>query len=61
MVKICVKILDLNVKHKRDPADDVSARCNPIYVSRVISSMVGHTLHGSDQILHKPNSYRGQH
>lgn len=42
MVDICMKILDLNPKHLKDPADDVSARCNPIYVSRVISAMVGH-------------------
>ncbi|KAM4741223.1 protein-glutamine gamma-glutamyltransferase E-like [Anableps anableps] len=40
MVKICMKILDCSIKHKRDPADDVSARCNPIYVSRVITSMI---------------------
>uniref|UniRef100_A0A3B5PRR5 Protein-glutamine gamma-glutamyltransferase E-like n=2 Tax=Xiphophorus maculatus TaxID=8083 RepID=A0A3B5PRR5_XIPMA len=40
MVKICLKLLDLSRKHKRDPADDVSARCNPIYVSRVITNMV---------------------
>lgn len=41
MVDICLKILDVNPKHTKDPADDVSARCNPIYVSRVISAMVG--------------------
>ncbi|XP_047438331.1 protein-glutamine gamma-glutamyltransferase 6 [Mugil cephalus] len=40
MVEICLKLLDLNHKHLRDPADDVSARCNPIYVSRVISAMI---------------------
>uniref|UniRef100_A0A3B5QVZ1 Protein-glutamine gamma-glutamyltransferase 2 n=1 Tax=Xiphophorus maculatus TaxID=8083 RepID=A0A3B5QVZ1_XIPMA len=40
MVKICMKILDYNVKHKQDPADDVSARCNPIYVSRVVTCMI---------------------
>uniref|UniRef100_A0A3P9QE38 Protein-glutamine gamma-glutamyltransferase 2 n=1 Tax=Poecilia reticulata TaxID=8081 RepID=A0A3P9QE38_POERE len=40
MVKICLKLLDLSRKHKRDPADDVSARCNPIYVSRVMTNMV---------------------
>nr|XP_020476856.1 protein-glutamine gamma-glutamyltransferase 2-like isoform X2 [Monopterus albus] len=39
-VNICMKILDLNHKHLKDPADDVSARCNPIYVSRVISAMI---------------------
>ncbi len=41
MVDICFKMLDVNPKHLRDPADDVSARCNPIYVSRVVSAMVG--------------------
>ncbi|KAM6946696.1 protein-glutamine gamma-glutamyltransferase 5-like [Lycodopsis pacificus] len=40
MVDICLKILDLNRKHSIDPADDVSARCNPIYVGRVISAMI---------------------
>ncbi|KAI3369697.1 hypothetical protein L3Q82_024533 [Scortum barcoo] len=40
MVDICVKILDRNNKHFADPADDVSARCNPIYVSRVVSAMI---------------------
>lgn len=41
MVNICMRLLDLNHKHQKDPADDVSARCNPIYVSRVVSAMVG--------------------
>ncbi|XP_069374975.1 protein-glutamine gamma-glutamyltransferase 2-like [Paralichthys olivaceus] len=40
MVDICFKLLDVNPKHTKDPADDVSARCNPIYVSRVISAMI---------------------
>ncbi|KAJ0023483.1 hypothetical protein NQD34_003382 [Periophthalmus magnuspinnatus] len=40
MVQICLTLLDLSHKHLKDPADDVSARCNPIYVSRIISSMI---------------------
>ncbi|XP_056241279.1 protein-glutamine gamma-glutamyltransferase 2 [Seriola aureovittata] len=40
MVKICMKMLDVNRKHLWDPADDVSARCNPIYVGRVVSAMI---------------------
>ncbi|XP_062272509.1 protein-glutamine gamma-glutamyltransferase E-like [Scomber scombrus] len=40
MVEICLKILDKNHKHLKDPADDVSARCNPIYVGRVVSAMI---------------------
>ncbi|XP_061584210.1 protein-glutamine gamma-glutamyltransferase E [Cololabis saira] len=40
MVKICLRMLDVNNKHLRDPAGDVSARCNPIYVSRVVSAMI---------------------
>uniref|UniRef100_A0A671URP0 Protein-glutamine gamma-glutamyltransferase 2 n=1 Tax=Sparus aurata TaxID=8175 RepID=A0A671URP0_SPAAU len=40
MVNICMRLLDLNHKHQKDPADDVSARCNPIYVSRVVSAMI---------------------
>lgn len=41
MLDIVLKILDVNPKHARDPRDDVSARCNPIYVGRVLSAMVG--------------------
>lgn len=41
MVDICLKILDVSPKYTEDPAEDVSARCNPIYVSRVVSAMVG--------------------
>lgn len=44
MVDICLTMLDINPKYLRDPADDVSARCNPIYVSRVVSAMVGPEL-----------------
>ncbi|KAF3856825.1 hypothetical protein F7725_017548 [Dissostichus mawsoni] len=40
MVEISLMILDLNLKHEKDPADDVSARCNPIYVSRVVCAMI---------------------
>ncbi|XP_056294501.1 protein-glutamine gamma-glutamyltransferase 6 [Pseudoliparis swirei] len=40
MVEISLKILDLNHKHLLDPADDVAARCNPIYVGRVVSAMI---------------------
>ncbi|KAM3878477.1 protein-glutamine gamma-glutamyltransferase 2 [Diretmus argenteus] len=40
MVSICLQLLDVNPKHLRDPADDVSARCNPIYVGRVVSAMI---------------------
>ncbi|KAJ8358753.1 hypothetical protein SKAU_G00152780 [Synaphobranchus kaupii] len=40
ILDICIKILDLNPKCKRDAADDFSARCNPIYVGRVVSAMI---------------------
>ncbi|XP_015225067.1 PREDICTED: protein-glutamine gamma-glutamyltransferase 2-like, partial [Cyprinodon variegatus] len=40
MVDICFELLDANRKHLKDPAGDVAARCNPIYVSRVISAMI---------------------
>ncbi|XP_029282741.1 protein-glutamine gamma-glutamyltransferase 5-like [Cottoperca gobio] len=40
MVEICLMILDLNRKHLIDPGDDVSARCNPLYVGRVVSAMI---------------------
>ncbi|KAK7915681.1 hypothetical protein WMY93_011442 [Mugilogobius chulae] len=40
MIPICLTMLDLSHKHLKDPADDVSARCNPIYVSRIVSAMI---------------------
>uniref|UniRef100_A0A3Q2QT87 Protein-glutamine gamma-glutamyltransferase 2 n=1 Tax=Fundulus heteroclitus TaxID=8078 RepID=A0A3Q2QT87_FUNHE len=40
MVDICLRLLDVNPKYQKDPDDDVAARCNPIYVSRVISAMI---------------------
>ncbi|CAB1315537.1 unnamed protein product [Coregonus sp. 'balchen'] len=40
IVDICLKLLDVNPKCLRDPAKDFSARCNPIYVSRVVSAMI---------------------
>ncbi|KAM6979623.1 protein-glutamine gamma-glutamyltransferase E [Aplochiton taeniatus] len=40
MVDICLKLLDVNPKNAKEPADDVSARCSPIYVSRVVSAMI---------------------
>ncbi|XP_036007580.1 protein-glutamine gamma-glutamyltransferase E [Fundulus heteroclitus] len=40
MVKICMKVLDRNIKHWFNPSEDASARCNPIYVSRVISAVI---------------------
>ncbi|XP_042562138.1 LOW QUALITY PROTEIN: protein-glutamine gamma-glutamyltransferase 2-like [Clupea harengus] len=40
MVDICMKLLDMNPKCLRDPAEDFSARCNPIYVGRVVSAMI---------------------
>ncbi|KAI3375997.1 hypothetical protein L3Q82_016526, partial [Scortum barcoo] len=40
MVDICLMLLDVNPRHLRDPAGDVSARCNPIYVGRVVSAMI---------------------
>ncbi|KAK2861622.1 hypothetical protein Q5P01_001155 [Channa striata] len=40
MVNICLAMLDVNHKHQRNPMEDESARCNPIYVSRVVSAMI---------------------
>uniref|UniRef100_A0A3P9A583 Protein-glutamine gamma-glutamyltransferase 2 n=1 Tax=Esox lucius TaxID=8010 RepID=A0A3P9A583_ESOLU len=40
IVDICLKMLDMNPKCLRNPPEDFSARCNPIYVSRVVSAMV---------------------
>ncbi|XP_008291240.1 protein-glutamine gamma-glutamyltransferase 5 [Stegastes partitus] len=40
MVDICLKILDRNSKHLENPAEDVAARSDPIYVGRVVSAMI---------------------
>ncbi|KAL7388411.1 hypothetical protein ABVT39_013230 [Epinephelus coioides] len=40
MVPICLRILDLNSEHKKNPSADVSARSDPTYVGRVVSAMV---------------------
>ncbi|XP_029006477.1 protein-glutamine gamma-glutamyltransferase 2 [Betta splendens] len=40
MVNICLKLLDVNNKHLQNAAEDESARCNPIYVGRVVSAMI---------------------
>ncbi|XP_077103681.1 protein-glutamine gamma-glutamyltransferase 2 isoform X2 [Siphateles boraxobius] len=40
IVDICLKLLDLNPKCVKDAQEDHSARCNPIYISRVISAMI---------------------
>ncbi|RXN29515.1 glutamine gamma-glutamyltransferase [Labeo rohita] len=40
ILNICLKLLDLNPKCLKDALEDYSARCNPIYVSRVVSAMI---------------------
>uniref|UniRef100_A0A8C1L1B0 Protein-glutamine gamma-glutamyltransferase 2 n=1 Tax=Cyprinus carpio TaxID=7962 RepID=A0A8C1L1B0_CYPCA len=40
ILNICLKLLDVNPKCLKDAAEDYSARCNPIYVSRVVSAMI---------------------
>lgn len=40
MLKIGMKILDLNHKHIEDPDADVAARSDAAYISRIISAMV---------------------
>ncbi|XP_060925998.1 protein-glutamine gamma-glutamyltransferase E [Limanda limanda] len=40
MARICIKMLDVNRKHAENPAEDVSSRSDPVYVSRVISAMI---------------------
>ncbi|ROK31087.1 Protein-glutamine gamma-glutamyltransferase 2 [Anabarilius grahami] len=39
IVDICLKMLDLNPKCLKDAQEDHSERCNPIYISRVVSAM----------------------
>ncbi|XP_072539121.1 protein-glutamine gamma-glutamyltransferase 2 [Salminus brasiliensis] len=40
IIDVCLKLLDMNPKCLRNAAEDFSARCNPIYVGRVVSAMV---------------------
>uniref|UniRef100_A0A8C9VEG6 protein-glutamine gamma-glutamyltransferase n=1 Tax=Scleropages formosus TaxID=113540 RepID=A0A8C9VEG6_SCLFO len=40
VMDICLRLLDVNPKCLRNAKEDCSARCNPIYVSRVLSAMV---------------------
>ncbi|XP_051986628.1 protein-glutamine gamma-glutamyltransferase 2 [Xyrauchen texanus] len=40
ILDICLKLLDLNPKCLKDAQEDISARCNPIYISRVVSTMI---------------------
>lgn len=43
ILDICLRTLDMNPKHLRNPGKDCSGRRNPIYVSRVLSAMVLYT------------------
>uniref|UniRef100_A0A672PPX0 Protein-glutamine gamma-glutamyltransferase 2 n=1 Tax=Sinocyclocheilus grahami TaxID=75366 RepID=A0A672PPX0_SINGR len=40
ILDICLKLLDVNPKCLKNAAEDYSARCNPIYISRVVSAMI---------------------
>nr|XP_023651201.1 protein-glutamine gamma-glutamyltransferase 5-like [Paramormyrops kingsleyae] len=51
IVDICLKLMDRNLKCLRNKEEDFSARCSPIYVSRVLCAMInaqddGGVLHG---------------
>ncbi|XP_027859862.1 protein-glutamine gamma-glutamyltransferase E-like [Xiphophorus couchianus] len=59
MVKICMMMLNRNIKNWLNPADDVSARCNPIYVSRVVSAMVNSSDDGGVVMGNWGNDYSG--
>lgn len=41
MVDICLRLLNMSHKHLEDRDEDVSSRCDPVYVGRVVSAMVG--------------------
>lgn len=41
ILDICLRILDENPKFIHDADQDCSARRNPVYVTRVLSAMVG--------------------
>ncbi|XP_043088098.1 protein-glutamine gamma-glutamyltransferase 2 isoform X2 [Puntigrus tetrazona] len=40
ILDICLKMLDVNPKCLKDAPEDYSARCNPVYISRVVSAMI---------------------
>ncbi|XP_030634968.1 protein-glutamine gamma-glutamyltransferase 2 [Chanos chanos] len=40
VIDICLTLLDMNPKCLKNASEDFSARCNPIYVSRVVSAMI---------------------
>ncbi|XP_028303340.1 protein-glutamine gamma-glutamyltransferase 5 [Gouania willdenowi] len=40
MVDICFLLLDKSLSFQKDPSADAAARCDPVHVSRVISSMI---------------------
>ncbi|XP_053500040.1 protein-glutamine gamma-glutamyltransferase 2a isoform X2 [Ictalurus furcatus] len=40
ILDICLRVLDENPKHSEDPAQDISDRRSPVYVTRVISAMI---------------------
>ncbi|TNN53906.1 Protein-glutamine gamma-glutamyltransferase 2 [Liparis tanakae] len=39
ILDVCLRILDMNPKHLRNPGKDCSGRRSPVYVSRVLSAM----------------------
>lgn len=41
ILDICLRILDENPKYIHNADQDCSARRNPVYVTRVLSAMVG--------------------
>lgn len=42
ILSICLAILDRNVDYREDPVKDYSRRNDPVYVGRVVASMVNH-------------------
>ncbi|XP_051932260.1 protein-glutamine gamma-glutamyltransferase E isoform X2 [Hippocampus zosterae] len=40
MVDICLNILDKSLNYRKNPADDLASRSDPVYVGRVISAMI---------------------
>ncbi|XP_034440547.1 protein-glutamine gamma-glutamyltransferase E, partial [Hippoglossus hippoglossus] len=70
MVRICMKILDLNHKHFENPAEDTCSRSDPVYVGRVISAMINYEddhgvlfgkWEGSFYDGYKPSHWTGSH
>ncbi|XP_067323140.1 protein-glutamine gamma-glutamyltransferase 5-like [Anolis sagrei] len=54
ILDICLKILDTNTNFLRDPGMDCSCRNDPVYISRVLNTMIG--CHKKKSVLKLPSN-----